>query len=84
MEEIKLTEKEKELCEFLLETINDYNENTVLRIAGGWVRDKLMGKESDDIDISLDNMHGGEFAEMLSQKAFKEDLAAGKIHPSFL
>ena len=29
-----------------------------MRIAGGWVRDKLMGKESNDIDISLDDMYG--------------------------
>jgi tRNA nucleotidyltransferase (CCA-adding enzyme) len=34
----------------------------VLRVAGGWVRDKLMGIESDDIDIALDDMYGEEFA----------------------
>lgn len=33
-----------------------------LRVAGGWVRDKLMGKESDDIDIALDSLLGREFA----------------------
>ncbi len=31
-------------------------------MAGGWVRDKLMGIESDDIDIALDDMYGEEFA----------------------
>lgn len=33
-----------------------------LRVAGGWVRDKLMGRESDDIDIALDTMLGKDFA----------------------
>lgn len=29
-----------------------------MRVAGGWVRDKLIGKDSDDIDIALDDMLG--------------------------
>lgn len=41
---------------------------TVLRVAGGWVRDKLMGMESDDIDIALDDMFGEEFANMIREK----------------
>lgn len=35
---------------------------TTLRCAGGWVRDKLMGRESSDIDIALDDMLGSAFA----------------------
>eukprot|EP01117_Protostelium_nocturnum_P016984 TRINITY_DN6822_c0_g2_i1.p1 TRINITY_DN6822_c0_g2~~TRINITY_DN6822_c0_g2_i1.p1 ORF type:complete len:549 (-),score=186.67 TRINITY_DN6822_c0_g2_i1:7-1653(-) len=34
---------------------------TVLRAAGGWVRDKLLGVESHDIDIALDNCQGQDF-----------------------
>ena len=33
-------------------------------MAGGWVRDKIIGKESDDIDIALDKMSGEEFVKM--------------------
>ena len=40
---------------------------TTLRCAGGWVRDKLMGKQSLDIDIALDNMLGKDFAEAVNQ-----------------
>ena len=32
-----------------------------VRAAGGWVRDKLMGKESKDIDFALTNMTGAQF-----------------------
>ncbi|CAO3582978.1 unnamed protein product [Absidia cylindrospora] len=32
------------------------------RVAGGWVRDKLLGKESNDLDIALNSMMGFEFA----------------------
>lgn len=32
--------------------------NTTFRVAGGWVRDKLLQKESYDIDIALDDMTG--------------------------
>ena len=33
-----------------------------LRVAGGWVRDKLLGLESNDIDVALDTCVGAEFA----------------------
>ncbi len=33
----------------------------VFRAAGGWVRDKLLGLESHDIDIAMDNMTGAKF-----------------------
>lgn len=38
-----------------------------LRCAGGWVRDKLMGRQSLDIDIALDNMLGKDFAERVNE-----------------
>lgn len=52
---------------------------TTLRVAGGWVRDKLVGQEQGfhqrhlsrvdkmDIDIALDNCMGGDFAAKLSR-----------------
>lgn len=33
-----------------------------LRITGGWVRDKLLGKESHDLDIAINVLSGEEFA----------------------
>ncbi|GAA5908885.1 tRNA adenylyltransferase [Sporobolomyces salmoneus] len=45
------------------------DEKVELRIAGGWVRDKLLGKESDDIDISTspDPITGLKFATLFEQ-----------------
>jgi len=40
---------------------------TTLRCAGGWVRDKLMGRQSLDIDIALDNMLGKDFAQKVNE-----------------
>ena len=64
-DQIDLTEKEKSIFEFMLKVLEINGKKTTLRVAGGWVRDKLLGKESDDIDIALDDMYGEEFAEMI-------------------
>ena len=39
--------------------------STICRVAGGWVRDKLLGKESDDIDIAINNMKGSKLAQLI-------------------
>lgn len=60
---ITLTDEEKVLFDTLLAAAEFAGCKTVLRAAGGWVRDKLLGKQSADIDIALDNMLGKTFAE---------------------
>ena len=63
---ITLTQEEEALSADLLASSNQAGLATTLRCAGGWVRDKLMGRESLDIDIALDNMMGKEFAERVN------------------
>ena len=36
-------------------------------MAGGWVRDKLLGKDAHDVDISVEGCTGQRFAEILTQ-----------------
>lgn len=36
-----------------------------MRCAGGWVRDKMLGLQSTDIDIALDTMLGAQFGQAL-------------------
>lgn len=66
-ESIELTPVEKELFDTLLEAVKLAGTGTVLRCAGGWVRDKLLGRSSSDIDIALDNVLGKDFAEHVNQ-----------------
>ncbi|KAF4125337.1 tRNA nucleotidyltransferase/poly(A) polymerase [Geosmithia morbida] len=66
---IELQPKEQQLRRLLLDVaksiddLGSLREPVVLRWAGGWVRDKLLGLESHDIDVAINNMTGVTFAE---------------------
>ncbi|KAK4166608.1 hypothetical protein QBC43DRAFT_313002 [Cladorrhinum sp. PSN259] len=51
------------------------DEPVILRWAGGWVRDKLLGIESHDIDTAINCMTGEEFVDRLREYA---DIPANK------
>jgi tRNA nucleotidyltransferase/poly(A) polymerase len=61
---IKLNKKEKEIFDLLLRVVKEKNLDCTLRAAGGWVRDKMLGLESHDIDIAIDTMSGLSFAKL--------------------
>ena len=42
-------------------------EDLVLRFTGGWVRDKLLGKQSHDIDVGISTMTGFQFGTQLKK-----------------
>ena len=42
-------------------------ELTVLRFTGGWVRDKLLGVGSNDVDVGINNMTGYQFGLLLKE-----------------
>lgn len=65
---IELTHDELSLINMLTEVKKEFHLSTNIRIAGGWVRDRLLGLEGkDDIDIALDNMTGSEFSAYMDQ-----------------
>ncbi|KAG0520248.1 hypothetical protein BDA96_08G057600 [Sorghum bicolor] len=66
-ETVELTETEERIFNRLLEVVRHFGLGTQLRVAGGWVRDKLLGKDSADIDIALDNMTGQNFCEKVNE-----------------
>ncbi|KAF8658149.1 hypothetical protein HU200_059620 [Digitaria exilis] len=103
-ETVELTEKEELIFRRLLDVVRHFGLGTQLRVAGGWVRDKvsftflvfpllqkeafldvslmildlggnilgfelvmLLGKDSADIDIALDNMTGQHFCEKVNE-----------------
>ncbi len=61
-----LTHDEKELFSILRKVIEQKSPSTVLRAAGGWVRDKLLGIPSADIDIMVDNLDGESMARLVT------------------
>ena len=64
--EKNITADERELFELLKGITSVVAPNVTLRVAGGWVRDKLLGKESNDIDIMVDNMSGEKIARLIT------------------
>lgn len=64
---IKLNALEVKLFETFRCFLKTQDRKVTLRVAGGWVRDKILGKESTDIDIALDTFSGEKFAEMFHQ-----------------
>lgn len=68
---ITLTPVEHNITSLLKEYCTHYNATNAIkeplepRITGGWVRDKLLGQTSHDLDIAVNVMSGQEFAEGL-------------------
>ncbi|EPX73121.1 tRNA nucleotidyltransferase [Schizosaccharomyces octosporus yFS286] len=66
---ITLNKSEQQLTDLFLEVSNTIGQGSEqqpeLRFAGGWVRDKLLGIESHDIDVAVDCMPGYDFAKHL-------------------
>lgn len=65
---IQLTSLETRIFDCLTRVVVDKKLSTTLRVAGGWVRDKILGVSTSkvDIDIALDNMLGRRFAELVN------------------
>lgn len=60
--QLHLTAEEQQLFDLLLKSVAFNGKNSTLRVAGGWVRDRILEKDSNDIDIALDDQSGIEFA----------------------
>jgi tRNA nucleotidyltransferase/poly(A) polymerase len=62
---ISLTKQEQDLFALVKEVRDKHCPSTTIRVAGGWVRDKLLRKTtSHDIDFVLNDISGSEFARL--------------------
>ncbi|KAJ3300389.1 hypothetical protein HK104_001353 [Borealophlyctis nickersoniae] len=83
--ELRLTENETKLFDLLMAAVNYLQESNpklspvTLRVAGGWVRDKLLGLECEDIDIAIDTMKGEPFAQALKAYMLAHGMPMGTI-----
>ena len=81
---VVLTAEENRLLSHVAEYAK--SKGSVVRCAGGWVRDKLLGLDSCDVDFAVDNMKGTEFAlglkDFLVESGFKvSSIGSIKFNP---
>ena len=75
-----INEKEKECFSTIMSILKKNNLTSIIcRVVGGWVRDKLLGKESDDIDIVINDMPASEFTLLINQELYTGKLKMGII-----
>lgn len=73
--QITLNQTEQKVFQSVLDVAQKHG--LTLRVAGGWVRDKVLGKESHDIDIAVDGkidgkpVTGAMFAELMAKESGK-------------
>ena len=75
-----LTKAAKALEEGTLKSLQgnpDKKKSVQIRVAGGWVRDKLLGLTTHDVDVALDTCTGVEFAHAVKEYItdFEQDKA---------
>ncbi|EFY84664.1 putative tRNA nucleotidyltransferase [Metarhizium acridum CQMa 102] len=81
---IQLNTQEDRLRRLLLDVSQSINDSkltiqpVIVRWAGGWVRDKLLGIESHDIDVAINAMTGFDFAQRMREYCSTEK--ASRIH----
>lgn len=76
-----LTPFEKQIINLIRLACDSYSPvKIVARIVGGWVRDKLLGSQSDDIDFSIEGIDGLSFANRVGEVASREEFPHLKVH----
>ena len=61
-----LTDFDKEVINIIKKGCSSFPEKKITaRIAGGWVRDHILGNNSDDIDVIIDSVTCNEFGERI-------------------
>lgn len=73
-----LPESERKLFDFLVNSVKHLDVR--LRVAGGWVRDQILGRASDDIDICIETAEGKPY---VSGEQLAQVIAdATSLHPT--
>jgi tRNA nucleotidyltransferase/poly(A) polymerase len=78
---IKPTREESAIFSMIRQARDRFAPGTSLRVAGGWVRDRLIGKLSDDIDIAVSGGDGVAIADAVSK--FDRETHGGRTGTSY-
>lgn len=81
---IVITDHERKVFDIITMVAQSLPNDPHPRVAGGWVRDKLMDQNSDDIDISLEGMTGQDFVESIKLYAQQNQITRGLIGGSYV
>lgn len=80
-----VSEKEKEVFNIVLKACKQFPNPVIARVAGGWVRDKAIGKPSDDIDLAIEGTNIQDFGKALLKESGvdekKEKMAVFNANP---
>jgi tRNA nucleotidyltransferase (CCA-adding enzyme) len=76
---MKLSTAEEQLFAFLQTVVEAKSPDTILRVAGGWVRDILLGHPSHDIDIAVNNMSGLAFVKLVHEFMDENSIDHGQL-----
>lgn len=81
---IQLTDVEKQLFGVITDAIHNAEPGSIyktceVRVAGGWVRDKVMGLHNHDIDIAISNMSGLMFANFVNSYMESKNLKTHSV-----
>jgi len=78
---INLTEEENDLFSKIKLLCKNNNLDIIIRVSGGWIRDKLLGQYASDIDLTIEgNISGVEFAKIIA-KSMNINVATIKVNP---
>lgn len=77
----ELTADEEELFSILMRVVKVKSPGTIVRVVGGWTRDKLLGVQPKDIDLMVDNIGGAEFAKMVAMSLGLSDPHSIRANP---
>lgn len=84
--QLETTPNQAKIIEFIRKGLEQYGQNLNGWVVGGYVRDSLMGKKSDDLDVAISSAATGlDFAQFLKDMGSKMDSdPTGKIYSTAL
>jgi len=77
----RLSSDERMLFDILKNVMSSRMPATSVYVAGGWTRDKLLGKAPKDIDLVVDNIDAEKFAKIVTDSLGMSDPHSIRVNP---